>query len=97
DIESISLDYKESRRKDRYGNAFRFRARVMDVKQSHVGRWAWDVFLKGGPANPAPKLRASYFNTGRSMRPISAMLHVAHDWNSAIATGINTPRAGLRN
>jgi hypothetical protein len=44
-IDLISLDYKESRRTDQFGNEFRYRARVEDQKHSRVGRLAWDVIL----------------------------------------------------
>jgi hypothetical protein len=44
-IASIDLDYKESRRRDRYGNQFRYRAKVYDLQGTQIGRWAWDIFL----------------------------------------------------
>ena len=39
DVVSISLDFKESRRTDPYGNQFRYRAKVNGT------RWAYDVFF----------------------------------------------------
>ena len=44
-IESISLDFRESRRTDQYGNHFRYRAKVKDGRSTKVGHWAWDVFF----------------------------------------------------
>lgn len=48
-VASISLDYRESRRRDRHGNQFLYRARVMDTQGAQVGRRAWDVFLVPRP------------------------------------------------
>ncbi|HEX6044579.1 MAG TPA: hypothetical protein VFZ22_08840 [Pyrinomonadaceae bacterium] len=41
-IDALQLDFKESKRVDRYGNQFRYRAKVVGAS---TGRWAWDVFL----------------------------------------------------
>jgi hypothetical protein len=54
DITSISVDYRESRRKDNYGNLFRFRAPVAGL-ESH---FAYDVsFLLSDSAAPMSRSR----------------------------------------
>jgi hypothetical protein len=45
-LEKISLDFREAKRTDQYGNQFRYRARITDNKGAQLGRWAWDIFLK---------------------------------------------------
>jgi hypothetical protein len=45
-LETISLNFRESKRLDQYGNQFRYRAKVMDSKGAQLGRWAWDVYFK---------------------------------------------------
>jgi hypothetical protein len=47
-VHGISLDYRESRRRDEFGNWFRYRARVLDGRGAHVGQWAYDVFFVEG-------------------------------------------------
>jgi hypothetical protein len=49
DVAALQLSYKESKRADEYGNAFRYRAKVEDAKGAKSGRWAWDVFLLSTP------------------------------------------------
>ena len=44
-VTEISLNYKESKRLDQYGNQFLYRSRIYDLQNTHVGKWAWDVFL----------------------------------------------------
>ena len=41
-IAGLELEFKDSKRVDRYGNQFRYRAKV---DGGSAGRWAWDVFL----------------------------------------------------
>jgi hypothetical protein len=47
-LRTMELDYRESKRTDRYGNRFRYRAKVKDTRDAQLGRWAWDVFLVSG-------------------------------------------------
>lgn len=44
-VEALSLDFKESRRRDTWGNGFRYRAHVYGTSSMSVGRWAYDVLL----------------------------------------------------
>ena len=46
-LNTIELDYKESKKQDEYGNSFRYRAKVRDGNGVQINRWAWDVFLVG--------------------------------------------------
>jgi len=48
-LKKIDLDYQMSKRIDKHGNKFRYRARVMDDQEAQLGRWAWDVFLLHAP------------------------------------------------
>jgi hypothetical protein len=42
---TLHLDFKTSKRVDRFGNEFRYRGKVTDAQDAQLGRWAWDVFL----------------------------------------------------
>jgi len=54
-VTSISLDYYDDKRRDEYGNLFRYRAKINpdDTDPSHVGRIAYDVFFVGLAPNAA--------------------------------------------
>jgi hypothetical protein len=46
DVERISLDYKDSKWADAYGNQFRYRAKTIRKKGGGgSAKWAYDVFL----------------------------------------------------
>lgn len=44
----LHLDYKESKKTDKHGNQFKYRAKLKDARGAQVGRWAWDVALVRG-------------------------------------------------
>jgi len=44
-LKTINLDYAESQKKDKNGNLFMYRAKVKDIHNAQLGRWAWDVVL----------------------------------------------------
>lgn len=47
DVRAIELRYHESKRTDQFGNRFKYRSKVWDIRNARVGRWAWDVYLQG--------------------------------------------------
>ncbi len=55
-VAKLSLDYKESRRKDTNRNQFRYRANVYGADGSTNGRFAWDVYFKEVKQTQPPQL-----------------------------------------
>ena len=49
---AIECDYKESKRSEQHGNKFRDRAKVRDLRNTQINRWAWDVFLLSDTSSP---------------------------------------------
>jgi hypothetical protein len=49
---AVDLNYKESKRKDQYGNLFRYRGKVEHAFGAQFARWAWDVILIGSAWAP---------------------------------------------
>jgi len=47
-LKTLFLNYRRSKRVDKHGNEFRYRAKVKDARDAQLGRWAWDVFLVSG-------------------------------------------------
>lgn len=45
EVQSVSLRYQPSHRIDKYGNVFRYRARVNEGLRTSVALWAYDVFF----------------------------------------------------
>jgi hypothetical protein len=76
-VYSLALKYTETRRTDKYGNIFRYRAAVNPDPgdgESKDGRWTYDVFLQAAgssacsEASAGLRLRQSAFSRGRCGR-----------------------------
>ena len=88
-VKAISLDFRESRRRDRYDNSFRYRAKVYGVNNKDLGRWAYDVFLLSGDSPTAPRKQANTEPLGNMLRLIasqSAYNFLDPQWGRSIAS-----------
>lgn len=70
-VESLSFNYRESRSRDRYGNLFRYRAKVYGTDNGDLGRWAYDVFLVADQADAAQSQKAQLIALNRSIENLS--------------------------
>lgn len=75
-VQSISLDYRESRRRDRYGNLFQYRAKVYGTDNSDLGRWAHDVFLVAEQADATQSQRAQLIALNHSIENLSRLFGI---------------------
>lgn len=48
-VASVEVEYRDSRRIDRYGNIFRYWSKVQGIPGSSVGPRAYDIFLVTTP------------------------------------------------
>jgi hypothetical protein len=83
----IDLDYKEARRVDRYGNRFRYRAKVYDAHGAKLGRWAWDVFLQVAAASGAQNQAVNEF---------SARYDVLNKWSLPFTSFTKMPASQVK-
>jgi hypothetical protein len=60
EVESIDLDFHQSKKRDDHGNWFKYRSMIRDANGIHVGKWAWDVYLVHEPLNGQVSLVPDY-------------------------------------
>jgi hypothetical protein len=88
-LRSISLDFKLSARRDRYGNQFRYRAKVnvgIPQHDNKVGPFAWDVFLTTQPVISAHGKAAPPGTINGAETPYLIPTEVVHEIFVRVAT-----------
>jgi hypothetical protein len=58
-VVAIQFEYKETWRADRFGNVFRYKAKLETLRGTDAAHWSYDVFLwaSDAPGNPHPYSR----------------------------------------